>query len=612
MKASIARQLAACVLLPCLGGISTASAQLTWPIVLRFTPPAETPVYAKERLAKAAADECFDGIGIDYPPINADGTCAIGVAKKNQAYVWGLAQAGLGDASFLGDEVWFGTIANPLCGGAAGVFVPEPQLTPSWVCEYGESELARRAFHPLPAVAGDWRLPRAYSYSVKARRLTDRTPNDANFRTLTGLRSAGSLGNAVFLAGPTFQNDVAFAAWDASAGTYLGSCRAAALNNIRQWITVNGVLYAAAGRDSGDGVILRWRGSLAQPFNGAADGSDYCGFEVVGVLPAFPAYVTSYDGKRLAASVWTENRSTPEAARTTVAAGGPYSTGVYIGPPFGRDGQYGSEDAATNWVKIWGPAQYEPDPVIAASVGGGAITFWKGYLWFGTVHNTSATTEAHSSCTLSICYGPPLNSDEQVDLLFNASRASSIWRARLTQTGQPEVELLYGETELPALVPGTKTWELKTSGWVPRYGKSGFDNPFLTYAWAASAGDNDLLFGMYDYRYVFDVRLGLISARVGVPAAVPRSRGAGVVVDPKKGYGADLWRFTATDTPAQAESLRGLGNFTNYGVRTMLRLDNGPNVILGTANGLNIEPDGGWELHLLTAPAARGAAKAAR
>ena len=104
------------------GGVSqTAVAQLTWGDVLGFRPPAETPVYTRERLAKTKADECFAGIGVDYPPFNSDGSCSAGVPKANQAYVWGLTQAGLNTPAFAGDDIWFGTMANPLCDAAAGV-----------------------------------------------------------------------------------------------------------------------------------------------------------------------------------------------------------------------------------------------------------------------------------------------------------------------------------------------------------------------------------------------------------------------------------------------------------------------------------------------------------
>jgi hypothetical protein len=585
--------------------LPTAQAQITWTDILTFRAPAEAPSYTAERLAKQKADECFNGIGVDYPPINPDGSCNTGTPKKNLAYVWGLTQPGLGDTSFAGDEIWFGTVANPLCTGkAGGVGEPEPELWVSWVCEYGQSMLARRPVRPLPPLAGDWRLPRAFSYNLAQRRLTDRTPPDIAFQTLEGLRSAGSVGNAVFMAGPSFDNNVTFAAWDAASGAYRGSCRATALNQIRQWITVNGVLYAGAGRDAGDGVILRWRGSVDNPYLGGAPTSEYCGFEVVGVLPTFPSYLANYDGKRLAASTWNWDRQTagPAAAASAPTA---LSGGVYVGPLFGTDGQYTTSDAATPWTRIWSPLQYETDPIVGLGTGGGALAFWKGWLWFGTMHNNSFVASSHSSCTLPVCYGQPANSEEGLDLLLNVSRAASVWRARLVPPGGIEVQLLYGATELPALVPGTKTFEAKPTGWTPRFGKAGFDNPFNTYTWSVSAGIDDLLFGVYDYRYTFDVRLGLVGD-AGHRAAPAASRGAGVRVapDPRRGYGADLWRFVDPEAPALAESVDGVDNFTNYGIRTMLRLSDGPDVILGTASGLNLEPDAGWELHILRPPPA--------
>ena len=65
-------------------------------------------------------------------------------------------------------------------------------------------------------------------------------------------------------------------------------------------------------------------------------------------------------------------------------------------------------------------------------------------------------------------------------------------------------------------------------------------------------------------------------------------------------YGADLWRFRSRDFPADPVSLSGVGNFTNYGVRTMVSDDH---LYLGMANPMNLltdpaddMPEGGWEL----------------
>lgn len=570
-----------------LGLCGLAQAQLSWSDVISFRAPPEQPAYAAQRVAKGAADECFDGVGVDYPPLNPDGSCPQGVPKKNQAYVWGLTQAGIGVPGFSGDEIWFGTFANPLCSGAAGgIIEPEPDLTVSWVCEFGQSMSARRPVAPVPPAAGDWRLPRAYSYHLGTGRLTERRPTDAAFQGVTGLRSAGSVGSTVFIAGPTFNGWVAFTAWDAQSGAYLGSCRATALDQIRQWITVNGVLYAGVGRAAGDGAILRWRGTPADPFLGSGRSSEYCGFEVVGVLPGFPAYLTHMDGTRLAASTW--NRTTLASARTPTALPSiPLTAGVFVGPSFGADGVYDASDASRPWLRLWSPLQYERDPVVASTTGGGAIAYWRGWLWFGSMQNNATASSSHTLCTLPVCFGVPANADESLTLTLQTSRAASLWRARLVQGAGPEVELLYGQTELPALVPGTKTFELQPTGWTPRHGNAGFGNPFVTYTWAATAGPNDLLFGMYDYRYVFDVRLGL---QTGQP------------IDPRRGYGADLWRFTDTEAPAVPETVSGFANFTNYGVRNLLRLAGSGDVMLGTASGLTLQPAAGWELIRLQAP----------
>jgi hypothetical protein len=70
-------------------------------------------------------------------------------------------------------------------------------------------------------------------------------------------------------------------------------------------------------------------------------------------------------------------------------------------------------------------------------------------------------------------------------------------------------------------------------------------------------------------------------------------------------YGADLWRFDNNSSPAQPENVTGVGNYLNYGIRTMV--SDSSHLYLGTANPMNLktapgQADGGWELHILTAP----------
>ena len=93
------------------------------------TDPVPDPVLGiNQLLAQAMPDECFDGVGVDYPPINPDGTCDQGQPKANQSYVWGLTEQG--------GKLWFGTLSNAACilDGLAG---GQPTVTSLFDCEFG-------------------------------------------------------------------------------------------------------------------------------------------------------------------------------------------------------------------------------------------------------------------------------------------------------------------------------------------------------------------------------------------------------------------------------------------------------------------------------------------
>jgi hypothetical protein len=69
-------------------------------------------------------------------------------------------------------------------------------------------------------------------------------------------------------------------------------------------------------------------------------------------------------------------------------------------------------------------------------------------------------------------------------------------------------------------------------------------------------------------------------------------------------FGGDLLFFQSSRTPAVAESMSGIGNPTNYGIRNMVRTEE--SMFVGMANPSNLLthpsfPQGGWELIELTA-----------
>ena len=245
--------------------------------------PATTTAFDWSVLAKAQPDECFFGVGdpnnaasfyANYPanlPTGYTRPCSFstgtnGIPKVNQAYLWGLTKNR--------NNLWFGTIANTLCIVMEGMGLNQPLLENTLVCEGGFN---------------DTRTPRIFMYDTVMNKLTDKSPlvvaDPTSFGRLQqtiGLRSAGSLGDMVFLGGIGFHGVNMFA-FDGRTGDFIGSMNFPTYSNIRQWIVVNGELYVGVatghsfssigGSDAGE--ILHWIGNTTSPFQ----------FENVGDVP---------------------------------------------------------------------------------------------------------------------------------------------------------------------------------------------------------------------------------------------------------------------------------------------------------------------------------------
>jgi hypothetical protein len=134
---------------------------------------------------------------------------------------------------------------------------------------------------------------------------------------------------------------------------------------------------------------------------------------------------------------------------------------------------------------------------------------------------------------------------------------------------------------------------------VPKYGLAGFNNFFNNYTWWMEVFDGRLFVGTMDFLY-----LGAAGLRdmFDFPAIVTRTF--------ERFYGADLWAFSSSNAPAFPISRSGLGNFTNYGFRTMVVTPDA--LYLGSANPMNLltdqtddVPEGGWELIKLTRESSR-------
>lgn len=133
---------------------------------------------------------------------------------------------------------------------------------------------------------------------------------------------------------------------------------------------VDDVLSTAVGKS-----VLRWRGD-PETFE------NLFRFEVVGNLDSEGAELAEHRG-RIFVTTW------PAGFRIETLAS------LYMSPPIPPGGLTNLQ--ADDWKKVWQADDYEPDPVTAATYGGGALAPFDGYLYWGTMHFPFLSTHAHFS-----------------------------------------------------------------------------------------------------------------------------------------------------------------------------------------------------------------------
>ncbi len=552
-----------------------------------------------ELLAKAQPDECFVSVGSEdnlYDPSGAIFPCERGIPKTNEAYVWGLTKDG--------PNIWYGSGPNIHCLVMKWYMdASDPVQTDSYVCEVDENP-------PF----GDARPPSVYRYHLPTESLTRIRPENLwqyggdmadaqRLATTAGIRSAGTYEGVVIVGGPSM-NGINLFAFDSVTSEFLGSTSFEQYTNIRKWLVVKGVLYTAVRHSGGGGAVLRWRGSAADPFQ----------FEVVADLDSEGAELAQYGEDRIAISTWPS---------ISLEGGVGGLAGIFVSPAIPEGGLTG---AHTNlWIKGWEFSDYDPDPVTAATYGGGAVEFYDGWLYWGSMHVPLLSTYAHIAY-----YGAPSDELGLLTAALGTLRAISIFRGKDLHTENPTIELLYGEEKLPVFDPISGWQILPTKMGRPRYGRSGLGNIFNNYTWTMAVHQpskyekEKLFLGTMDWSYLVDEMLEdldlAVASGFGSTAELPggfevptlpgvtdglNGTGAGIggllsglklsdILAPTNKNGADLFYFPSTRFGAIPANLAGQGNDTSYGIRTMWADVDG--LFLGMANPMNLHERGGWEL----------------
>ena len=516
-------------------------------------------------LTSEQVDKCINGYpvlpNLSYPPPGP------GHPKVNQAYVWGLTKEC--------DNLWFGTIANTLCLVIynIGFGLPPLEVDDDWVCEGG------------PGDSYDVRPPRIFIFNTKNKTLDERTDevlataDAARLKGTIGLRSAGNKDGVVFLGGITFRGINIFA-FDAKTKAYLGSMNyygTQKYNNIRQWRVIKDQLYVGVGK-SGGGEIWRWTGSLSK-YKKSKNLDDIFKFEIVGDLKADPAYIAGFKD-RIFVSTWGDPAD-PSG----------FGALLYMSPAFGSDNRLGAADL-NGWTIQWRWSDYEVEP--AALAVGGAIASYGDYLYWGTMAipgtGLLAMGDLYKGCTL--------DTNGEVAGFLGTYRPIHIFRGSnfCQQKSPPKIELLYGLPKLPKFDGGSCTWDFVPNGMgqAPKFGLAGMNNFFNNYTWWMEPFQSRLFVGTMDWLYLG----GAFARQAGVefPDSITNLA--------RHFEGADLFNFISTSLPAIPASMNGLGNYLNYGIRTMVA--DKDYLYLGTANPMNLATDptdkkleGGWELYKL-------------
>jgi len=550
--------------------------------------------YSFDVVAKAKPDEWYNGeIGMPYTPLGTQAPSAPGQPKVNQDYLWGMTQTG--------DYIWYGTAANALAqaAGAIGAAGLVPTETKTYVIEGPESTypLVPDTLRPF---LGDWRPPEIHRYNMKTGVDQVMTPNNPLILRTLGLRSAGANNDVVLLAGPTiYYSGMNLFAFNAKTGAFIGSRRITQYSDIRNWVNYNGQLYAGvlkAYSRTGEGAVIRWRGTLANPF----------AFQEVGRLDLEAANLTVHNG-RLYATTW------PLGYASLMGMLGYRSTakaGLWMSPVLGTAGL--NYTAARRWQKVWSIDQYEADPVLAKSYGGGSLESFNGYLYWGTMQ-VPGTGEV----VFHEAY-PNYDAEVEGSSAAKTTRAIALFRGKDFENARTrKIEVLYGDTTQwkydPTVANPAARWsQAPTKGGTPILGAAGIKSAYNFYTWSMAVYDNRLYLGTYDVgttgigSYYVDLK-----GNVVLIEAVARSLGY-----PDLWMGADLYAFEpdvgGKPVDAVVVSNTGAGNPLNHGIRNMESTKYG--LFLGTASCANLmtgPPDdpawlkaGGWELiHVDIAPA---------
>ncbi len=429
-------------------------------------------------IADSQPDECFIDFGDNEPLVN--GECEEGTPKTNEAYVWGLTQSN--------GKLYFGTGANIHCL-VTGTYLGSTSSTlrdlggvDDYVCELGDG-----ADSPLPDVFKDWRPPSIYSQDISSGKLTKLNSqmdvaSQQRAATTVGIRAAGAVGNLVYLGGPSLTGGINLFVFNSSTGAFVESATIDGYRNIRTLKPYQGSMVAGVAKVGGSGAALVF-----------SDSQNPLSFNESFVTTAGEIAEFEFYEDRMYFGTWP----TSTATVATVA-----STDLITDMD-----DFGSEGSGEI---IWQASDYEPDEAIVHTYGVGAMKFFNGKLYFGTMHvpltSLNAVLDKYEELELS------LEDEDYLAAFLGSLRSTALFEYDPDSpmgwddsSFQNNPNLVFGDPALPTFDYSEQfvIFEYTSTGeFLPDLALSGFNNPFNNYMWAMSEYDDELYIGTMDWSYL--------------------------------------------------------------------------------------------------------------
>jgi len=466
-------------------------------------------------------------------PMDSDGI-------YSQSYPWAMA---------LGSKnVWIGTGANVLCGGAnPGRKISFNTFMPSRDTSVIRCERKNPEWIPLDAPM-NWRPPALWTID---RQTHQPRQISVDTSTLLGFRSAGVIGNTVLMISEGISGSADFGKLivvmlDDQNGNLVRLIRLGPGGENGFSMPRNGVTfgdrYYFPYQNKAEGMVMRVASVDVQGH-----------FQSIGAFPGRGGIVTKYKD-RLVFGAWGDKKT---VARIYVSSSYPFSA----------------------WKPFFSFDQYDPDEGASMTYDTGAITEHNGWLYFGTINGPMLAIPNEIKSM-----GPipnPVNA-------MGGERSVAVFRAKDIETDHSVIENLYGRKAYPAHVsPMPSSWPLRPGLWLvkktsmpPKCGPAGFGNPNNRYIWSmASLGDRV-------YVGTMDMTSTLFASAVNLVENTINTRIAG----------GDLYALDGDSGCDEPITKNGFGNPFVYGFRNLLASPEG--LYIGGANPFN--KTGGWHLYLMS------------